>query len=638
MLSLVDSLKVARRGRGLGGGETIHAMRGTATIKKQQRTRQAELNKEKLEKIGRALAVDKVAFDFEMKRRREEEAAQTQIASSMGFKTVEQMKEEGMKVELRNSSEVLERVALQTLNKSFAKRLIAQRHTLTALDYEKSALQLEFSLLTQHAQEDDAKWKTEALDSRVIRWNREENHVRDLMAKAKHKLDLLQERINKDRSMCTLSNQIIAEARADIATRTKHLDLMTAQVLEDHKTIGEAEISIKKISSELAVEVNLFKNGYKSKRSVFEMHQRHHKERTFEEVLNDYSDDKITPEARRMMLKAAAENAKLKRGRDLLHHNQKKLKQFNTFFTALKGGTGIDDIGEIVVEIVKDEERKLDMIKVQTQLETEISDHMKALTKTKRLQMEEFASGSSAKVLARQRQAKQVQVRVAQVEQKTSKHTNALEGDRKVLNSITKGILDILFLVKPSSQTRLKKFAKQHGDTGNEVIIVESLGEVDLWITTMLRILTENQTSMASWSKDQRKRRGSVLLPSATSKFSYIPRTGAQRAEDALKRKKGRFSKPQAPDVNFFGLKIPEEDRPNTIQQMKEQVQQMVAENKHHQNYLGKEHPRQRENSRPQMRRSSLHVDRKMMPSKAAARRSSMQSFRGKGYDKSEIN
>ena len=179
MLSLVDSLKVARRGRGLGGGETIHAMRGTATIKKQQRTRQAELNKEKLEKIGRALAVDKVAFDFEMKRRREEEAAQTQIASSMGFKTVEQMKEEGMKVELRNSSEVLERVALQTLNKSFAKRLIAQRHTLTALDYEKSALQLEFSLLTQHAQEDDAKWKTEALDSRVIRWNREENHVRD---------------------------------------------------------------------------------------------------------------------------------------------------------------------------------------------------------------------------------------------------------------------------------------------------------------------------------------------------------------------------------------------------------------------------------------------------------------------------
>ena len=93
MLSLVDSLKVARRGRGLGGGETTHAMlmRGTATIKKQQRTRQAELNREKLEKIGRALAVDKVAFDFEMKRRREEEAAQTQIASSMGFKTVEQM-------------------------------------------------------------------------------------------------------------------------------------------------------------------------------------------------------------------------------------------------------------------------------------------------------------------------------------------------------------------------------------------------------------------------------------------------------------------------------------------------------------------------------------------------------------------
>jgi hypothetical protein len=79
---------------------------------------------------------------------------------------------------------------------------------------------------------------------------------------------------------------------------------------------------------------------------------------------------------------------------------------------------------------------------------------------------------------------------------------------------------------------------------------------------------------------------------------------------------------------------------------MKEQVAQMVAENSkgNAAGFLGREASRQRATGR----RSSLNAGRnsqKMMPTKrTAARRSSMQgypapkTFRGKGYDKSEIS
>jgi hypothetical protein len=204
MNEIVKSLKIARRGRsgGMGGEDKANLlMRGKLSdrIKKPVRVRQAELDKEKLEKIGRALATDKVAFDMEMKRRREEELAAKELMQDMGFKTVEQMKEEGMKVELRNSTEVLERIALQTLNKQFAQQLIAQRHTLKALTDEHGHMKLNFKLLTKSAREDDEKWQQEDGCVNIAKWERNVMHLRDLMAKAKVVIDSLKQRINKDR-------------------------------------------------------------------------------------------------------------------------------------------------------------------------------------------------------------------------------------------------------------------------------------------------------------------------------------------------------------------------------------------------------------------------------------------------------
>ena len=124
------------------------------------------MDRQRLEKIGRALATDKDAFDLEMKKRREEELAAFSIAATtMGFKTVEQMKEEGMKVTLRNSTIVLERVALQTLNKQFAKQMIAQRHTLKSLKDQHGHMKLDYRLLLSVSQDDDRKWASEALKS-----------------------------------------------------------------------------------------------------------------------------------------------------------------------------------------------------------------------------------------------------------------------------------------------------------------------------------------------------------------------------------------------------------------------------------------------------------------------------------------
>jgi hypothetical protein len=601
--NIVDSLKVARRGRssgmGMREGEVTLRMKGHGKLKKPVRVRQAELDRDKLEKIGRALATDKEAFDIEMKRRRQEEKAKQTIAASMGFKTVEQMKEEGMKVELRNSSEVLERVALQTLNKQFAKQMIAQRHTLKALKDQHGHLKLDYKLILRSTQDDDQRWASDALDVHIHKWERNVLHLRDMMAKAKHTLDTRKERIDKNRAIVTLRKKINQEARADITRQSKELEFMTTQVHADHSTIQNAEIQIKKISSELAVEVSLFKNGYKQKRGAFELMQRRQENRTFEDVLEDFSDDKITPAARRMMLKAAAENAKLKRGKEMLLHAKRRLKQLENTFMTMTEATGIDSIDALVAAIVKSEDRHNEMSKHHSDLETEISQLMKALTKSRRLFMEEVAAGSSAKILARQRQAKQVQAKVNRVERATSKYTVALETGRKSLQSISSNVMEILYLIKPASELRLKKFAKQHGVAGNEVVLTEALGEVDLWITTMKRIIADNN-SVVPLSKEQRRRRASIMGP---VKSSYKP-GGMQRLDTALlKRMKQKFTRPEAPSVqSFASLTTAGDVKPETVKHMKDQVAHMVAEK------VEKMENKIRRQSRMPPRRSSMGI------------------------------
>jgi hypothetical protein len=598
MNEIVKSLKIARRGRsgGMGGEDKANLlMRGKLSdrIKKPVRVRQAELDKEKLEKIGRALATDKVAFDMEMKRRREEELAAKELMQDMGFKTVEQMKEEGMKVELRNSTEVLERIALQTLNKQFAQQLIAQRHTLKALTDEHGHMKLNFKLLTKSAREDDEKWQQEDGCVNIAKWERNVMHLRDLMAKAKVVIDSLKQRINKDRVICTLHGNMAREGLLEIANFQKELDRMTDLVREDYSAIQNAESKIKEFSSELAVEVNLFKSGYRNKRKKFETQQRHQKNRAFEDILEeDFGKDKITPAARRMMFKAAAESAKLKRGKERLLHSKRKQKQLDKFFNVLKKATGFKEIDEIVNTIVESNTRNMVKVREQSQLETEISEHLKALNKIKREHLDEIAATSSAKVLARQRQTKQIQAKVSKVARATSKHHVDLENSRKILEVTTKNVMGILKMIKPSSARRLNKFAKQHGDVGNEAILAEALGEVDLWITTTKRILYHNNIHQFKFGSNvkgfggssARKKRASILLgqPNSNDQSSIAP-SGGSYSERRKKNNDQKFIRPEAPSVEFVGSftldQQGDQPKPVTIKLMKSQVGQLLFDN-----------------------------------------------------------
>ncbi len=574
-MSIVDSLKVARRGRSGGMGMKGQVnLKGHGQLKKPIRVREADLDRQRLEKIGRALATDKDAFDLEMKKRREEELAAFSIAATtMGFKTVEQMKEEGMKVTLRNSTIVLERVALQTLNKQFAKQMIAQRHTLKSLEDQHGHMKLDYRLLLSVSQDDDRKWASEALDVHVHKWERHVLHLRDMMAKVKFTLDTLKERIDKDRAICTLRQKINDESKAIIAKQSSELETMTLHVRQDYETIQKTEVQIKMISSELGVEVTLFKNGYKQKRGDFERQQRKQEHRTFEDIVDDFSDSKLTFAARRMMLKAAAENAKLIRGKEMLLHAKRRLKQLENSFITLKEATGIETIDELVNSIVKSEDRNNKISKTKSELETKISEHLKSLTKSRRLFMEEIAAGSSAKILARQRQATQVQSKVNKVNRATSKYTVALETGRKSLESILSNVMDILHLIKPQSEGRLKKFAKSHGNSGNEIVLTEALGEVDLWISTMKRIISNND-SMVKLSKEQRRRRASVMGP--VKGKGYL---GTQRLDNA-KNKKHKFERPVAPSVHSFGgtrsILESGDEKPETIEHIKNQVHVFV--------------------------------------------------------------
>ena len=638
MNEIAKSLTIVRRGSRMGSeNRNALLMRGNVhdlLAKKPIRTRQAELDRTKLEKIGRALATDKVAFDIEMKRRREEEEVAKDLMQDMGFKTVEQMKEEGMQVELRNSTEVLERVALQTLNKQFAQRLIAQRHTLKTLTDQHGHMKLDLEILTKSVLEDDKKWKQDDACVNIGKWERNALHLRDLMAKAKVILDSLTDRINKDRAICTLHGGITKEGRIDILNHTKELEHTTNQIRKDYSTIQKAESQIKEISSELAVEVNLFKNGYKEKRNMFERNQRHQKNRTFEDILEeDFGSKKITPAARRMMFKAAAESAKLKRGKERLLHSKRKQKQYDIFFGALKKATGIDEISDIVAMIVESNERDMRKIEEHSSLETEISEHMKSLTTIKREYMEQLATGSSAKMLARQRQAKLVEIRVSKMNRATSKHTVALENARKVLDTTTKNVMDILKVIKPSSTKRLMKFAKQHGVVvGNEAVLAEALGEVDLWITTTKRILTHTNGGNGSNNGAMHRRKrtsillgqprnGSELFNTKDRRSSYAPGglgniDARNRSSDTWKRKrKKKFLKPEAPSIESIGVFAADEQgdkpKPIAITMMKSQCEQMLDENAEKKStikvkHASKESRRSSMGSFKQPRRSSL--------------------------------
>ncbi len=507
--------------------------------------REASLDRIALEEIGRSLAKDKAAFDKRVQARREADVGHTGVQASKAFVQAKERRANRPRVELRNTKEVVERVSLQTLNKQFAKRLLAQRQKMKMLDATLENGTLDYKMLVQQDEEADRKWGAESLETHCVRWERQMIQLRSNIAKEQLALDTRRQLINSDRAVHTKHSRIVAEARAEIQQKGAEADHLHAECLADHAAILGHEEAIKSMSAELAVEVGHFKHAYRDKRGAFETQARSHKNRTFEEILHeDFAEDKITKQERRMMLKAAAENMKHKRGKEMIVHARRRVKQLEAFFRTLKEATGIDDTDTLADQIVAANERKQQVLKAQAGLEQEISARLQGLQEAKRVQAEELAAGSSAKMLARQRQAEAIKAEVQRMARKTSKFTGALEKDRRVLDGVARAVMEIVHLTRTGHTTTETAAGRDDrpgrrgsgnssgggrggsggsggggsggggggggsggggggggggsgvdGATGRVYSageVNEALGEIDQWITTMRRVIRDN--------------------------------------------------------------------------------------------------------------------------------------------------
>ena len=102
--------------------------------------------------------------------RREAEVGQTGVQASKAFVQAKERRSNRPRVELRNTKEVVERVSLQTLNKQFAKRLLAQRQKMKMLEATLENSTLDYKMLVQQDEEADRKWGAESLDTHCVRW------------------------------------------------------------------------------------------------------------------------------------------------------------------------------------------------------------------------------------------------------------------------------------------------------------------------------------------------------------------------------------------------------------------------------------------------------------------------------------
>eukprot|EP00946_MAST-07B_sp_MAST-7B-sp1_P001940 g1940.t1 len=526
----------------------MYLMRHAGDSKREGR-KMKELNVEelkRLEKVGRAIAKDKEAFDLEMLERRALEAREVEVAENMGY--VMPTKEEREKIELRNSEEVIERIALQTLNKQFGKRLIGQRHQMKALAEEVENSKLDLRMLENRADEEDRLWKDQNLETQAIRWERHILLKTSQISKTQIKLDNLRARIDKHRNVCALHGTFVSDGEADIRKAKKNLERMTHRVKLDHEQIQDLESEIKDLSAELSVEVGHFKSGYRQRKNAFEVQNRMHKHRTFEEILHeDFLEDKITPAARRMMLKAAAQQMKLKRSKEMIVNAKHRTKKLEEFFSKLLKMTNTKDADEITDAIVESERRTLSVINQQQDLDIELQKAAKALHIARKMQADEVAAGSSAKMLARKRQAKAKQIQLSRLDRLTSKHTVSLERDLKIIAGMSKHIADLLTRVWPANDSRHYRFQQElqgHGGVMSVDMIQSSLGEIDQWIMTMKRVIKKG-SGQTKRSKDRRK-------------------------------KIKKFTVPVAPSIDRFAGT--NDDRPRHMEELKSQVEGIVSE------------------------------------------------------------
>jgi hypothetical protein len=492
----------------------MYLMRHAGVSKREGRTMK-ELNVnglKRLEKVGRAMAKDKEAFDREMLERRAVEAREVEIAENMGY--IMPTKEEREKIELRKSEEVLERVALQTLNKQFGKRLIAQRHQLKALTEEHEHAVLDLQMLVNSADAEDRVWKEQNLETHAVRWDRHILLKTSQISKAQIKLDNLRARIDKHRSVCTLHGTFVSTGEAEIAKAKREVERMTRRVKYNYDEIQDIETEIKTLSSELSIEVGHFKSGYRQRKNAFEVQNRKHTNRTFEEILHeDFLEDKITPAARRMMLKAAAQQMKLKRGKEMIVNARRRTKKLEEFFESLLEATKAKDAGAIADAIVESERRTLSVINQQQDLDMELQKAAKALHGARKMQADEVAVGSSAKMLARKRQVKAKQIQLSRLDRSTSKHTVGLERDLKVMAGMSKHIIDMLPQVWPANDTRHYTFQQElqgHGGAMSVDMIQSTLGEIEQWIMTMKRVIKKNAGANGGAKRGRGGRRGST--------------------------------------------------------------------------------------------------------------------------------
>lgn len=594
----------------------MYLMRNAGISKRVGRSKMKDLTVDdlkRLEKVGRAIAKDKQAFDLEMQERRAVEAREVEVAENMGY--IMPTEEEREKIELRNSEEVLQRVALQTLNKQFGKRLISQRHHLKALKEEHEHAVLDYKMLLNRADEDDRTWENENLDTHVVRWERHILLKTSQIAKAQLKLDTLKKRIDKDRGICCLHGEFVADGQKDISEAKLRVEKMTERVKDDYDDIQKIESEIKTLSAQLSIEVGHFKRGYRERKNAFEIQNRMHKNRTFEEILHeDLVEDKMTPAAKRMMLKAAAQSMKLKRSKMTIVNAQRRSQKLEAFFDKLLEATKAKDIETITNSIAESERRTLSVINQQQNLDIELSRAVKALQNARRTYASEIAAGSSAKMLARKRQADAKQIQLSKLERMTSKHTVGLERDEKIISNMSKHIHDILFLIWPKEDSRhyaLEQRMHVNGGIMNGETLEIMLGEVDQWIVTMKRVLQNGAHTHIS--KKGRRRsaailsglngdsarssRGGILTDGSSAVketnvidgvteeqrresnvgLSYGPGGVPRRSNRKNKQVVKKFSVPVAPTIERFAGR--DDDRPKHMLELKMQIEGIVAEN-----------------------------------------------------------
>ena len=220
---------------------------------------------------------------------------------------------------------------------------------------------------------EDRLWKDQNLETQAIRWERHILLKTSQISKTQIKLDNLRARIDKHRNVCALHGTFVSDGEADIRKAKKNLERMTHRVKLDHEQIQDLESEIKDLSAELSVEVGHFKSGYRQRKNAFEVQNRMHKHRTFEEILHeDFLEDKITPAARRMMLKAAAQQMKLKRSKEMIVNAKHRTKKLEEFFSKLLKMTNTKDADEITDAIVESERRTLSVINQQQDLDIEL--------------------------------------------------------------------------------------------------------------------------------------------------------------------------------------------------------------------------------------------------------------------------